>query len=244
MTDNILSNYNLSILNKKEFILYDTPVYLKKDISYAIHCQLPEILSKVETVIPSYLMSNLISINIDNHSYFEIHKLINTYFTEKEFFVNSNVESADDLYTNIVYGLLYYIAYRFYSLIFKDGHIEKEFVNKKLKLYYSFNKKLLDIHKVTIEDFLDSNHNVNLINFLFKTFRKDFANNIIEKIFPYSTSVYSLYDYFSIFCYMYVLKFDNLIILENMCPNAYEKYNLLFKSAKEEKKNEKKYKYR
>jgi len=227
----LISIFNISNLDKKIFYLYDIPVIVKDNFSFIIHSKLTEILDRIETKIPNYLLL-IDSISIEYNDYFKTNSNVKTYFQNRQFLISTDFGIVNDFYYQLLFGLLYNIAYNFQNVIFDDGLIEKEYVDKKLDLYRQFNKQLLKSQKLTIENFIDSKQNKFVINFLFKKLRQNYVNNIIDKLFPHSSSVYSLLDYFVVLCYIGILGIKSQTVCKKMCPAAYEKYTMLFKHTK------------
>ena len=238
----LISVFNIFDIDKRVFYLYDIPVVIKDSFSFIIQSKLTEILDRIETKIPKYLLL-IDSISIEYNDYFKNNSNVKTYFQNKQFFISTDFGIINDFYYQLFFGLLYNIAYNFHNVIFDDGLIEKEYVNKKLSLYKQFNKQLLQSQKLTVENFIDSKQNKFVINFLFKKLRQNYVNKIIDKLFPHSSSVYSLLDYFVVFCYISILGFKSQTDCEKMCPEAYEKYSILFKYSKGDMRDEKTYKY-
>jgi hypothetical protein len=228
----MLINY---LQNKQQILMeqlnnFYTPngihVYVDSPLSNE-ELDLEEIISKVESVIPSHLLSEVEMVIVGWFDEFEDRK-INAFYKDGTLHVSNIQDDAKDMYDDIIHEIAHSIEEPYGYEIYGDKKIENEFLRKR--------KYLHDIlwkmgHKIPLSVFLDTEYNEDLDMFLYEKIGYDKLSSIVQGIFVSAYAPTSLREYFATGFTEYYLD-SNHNFLKKTSPALYKKLYLLQKPEK------------
>jgi hypothetical protein len=188
---------------------------------------LEEIISKVESVMPSHLLSEVEMVIVGWFDEFEERK-INAFYKDGTLHVSNIQDDAEDMYDDIIHEIAHSIEEPYGYEIYGDKKIENEFL-KKRKFLHDVLWKMG--HKIPLSVFLDTEYNEDLDLFLYEKIGYDKLSSIVEGIFLSAYAPTSLREYFATGFTEYYLD-SNHEYLKKISPELYKKLSLLQKPEK------------
>jgi hypothetical protein len=188
---------------------------------------LEEIISKVESVIPSHLLSEVEMVIVGWFDEFEDRK-INAFYKDGTLHVSNIQDDAKDMYDDIIHEIAHSIEEPYGYEIYGDKKIENEFLRKRKYLYDILWKMG---HKIPLSVFLDTEYNEDLDMFLYEKIGYDKLSSIVQGIFVSAYAPTSLREYFATGFTEYYLD-SNHNFLKKTSPALYKKLSLLQKPEK------------
>ena len=188
---------------------------------------LEEIISKVESVMPSHLLSEVEMVIVGWFDEFEERK-INAFYKDGTLHVSNIQDDAEDMYDDIIHEIAHSIEEPYGYEIYGDKKIENEFL-KKRKFLHDVLWKMG--HKIPLSVFLDTEYNEDLDLFLYEKIGYDKLSSIVEGIFLSAYAPTSLREYCATGFTEYYLD-SNHEYLKKISPELYKKLSLLQKPEK------------
>ena len=188
---------------------------------------LEELISKVESTIPSHLLSEIEMVIVGWFKEFEEQK-INAFYKDGTLHVSNIQNSMEDMYDDMIHELAHSIEEPYGYQIYGDKKIENEFLRKRKYLHDMLWKMG---YKIPLSVFMDTEYNEDLDMFLYEKIGYKKLSNIVEGIFISAYAPTSLREYFATGFTEYYLD-SNHNFLSKVSPALYKKLSLLQKPEK------------
>ena len=195
-------------------------VYVKDPIDNE-NVDLEKVVIHLEGTLPEHLLGEIEMIIIGNFPEFERRKL-NAFYDGGTIYVSPDQDSNDDLYDDLVHEVAHSIEQPYGALIYQNGKLEQEFLEKRRPLH----KVLWQLgYKIPENVFLNPEYDEEFDMFLLDKVGYDKLETLTQGIFvsPYATT--SLQEYFATGFTEYFLD-SNHSYLKQVSPQLYKK--LLF----------------
>jgi len=197
MKDYLQSSFKKSMKERKEYYLYDIPVYILNPLPD--HISMSEILDDLRDLIPHEYFSGLEGIYVGEFPEMK-ERDIHAMFKEGAIYVSSfkdHPEIDEDLIVgNIVHELAHMLEDKYHYELYGDDAIENEYVGKKKRLIDLLRANGVSFHGMGnlffSDDMVDE-----LDEFLFKHLGYDSLSSITPGLFLSPYSVTSLREYFA-----------------------------------------------
>jgi len=211
---------------QKEFIMSESvQVYIKDKLENGIDIR--DILDIINTSIPPHLTKEIDSIYVGMFE--EFNKMeTNAAYKDGAIYVSNKQDDEQDLIDDIIHEIAHSLEIPHGYLIYGDGKIEREFLQKRKKLYNILKEENLNPDGDLM---MDPEYSLELDNFLYKIVGYDRLNFICAS-YNLFTSAYcatSLREYFANGFEYYFL--DDRKYLENICPELYKKIQELHENG-------------
>lgn len=195
-------------------------VYVKDPINNE-NVDLEKVVAHLEGTLPEHLLGEIEMIIVGNFPEFERRKL-NAFYDGGTIYVSPDQDNDDDLYDDLVHETAHSIEQPYGALIYQNGKLEQEFLEKRRNLH----KVLWQLgYKIPENVFLNPEYNEEFDMFLLDKVGYDKLETLTQGIFisPYATT--SLQEYFATGFTEYFLD-SNHSYLKQVSPQLYKK--LLF----------------
>ena len=138
---------------------------------------------------------------------------------EGSIFITHKQETNEDMLDDLIHEVAHAVESRYFSLIYSDEALEKEFLLKRKKLWRVLNK---ENPKVQVEPFLNKNYTEEFDEFLYKDVGYSFIWTMAPSLFysPYAAT--SINEYFANGFEAFYMKKD-LTRLKQISPQLYKK---------------------
>jgi hypothetical protein len=191
---------------------------------------LEKLISKVESTIPSHLLSEVEMVIVGWFDEFENRK-INAFYKDGTLHISNIQDNMIDMYDDIVHEIAHSFEEPYGYEIYGDKKIENEFLRKR--------KYLHDIlwkmgHKIPLNVFMDTEYNEELDMFLYEKIGYNKLSSIVQGVFVSAYAPTSLREYFATGFTEYYLD-SNHNYLKKISPELYKKLFLLQDSEKLDK---------
>ncbi len=217
----MIGNNNKTSQNKLPDNFY-TPtgihVYFKDPLSDG-NINVEEILSKVESMIPHHLLSEVEMMIVGWFDEFE-ERSLNAYYDSGTLYISNLQDDFNDMCDDIIHEVSHSIEEPYGYFIYGDKKIENEFLRKRKYLYDVLWK--MDF-KAPLSVFMDPEYNEDFDMFLYEKIGYDKLSNVIRGIFitPYAAT--SLREYFATGFTEFYIHPDEHSFLQKVSPELYKK---------------------
>ena len=221
----ITHSVNKSLNERKEYYLYDVPVYILN--SFPGHININNILEKIKERIPYEFLIGLDGIYVGEFDELKDRK-IQAMFKEGAIYLSSYKEfpdvTEDSIVEDITHELAHMLEDNAYFDIYHGGNIEKEYIGKKKRLV-----DLLRSNDISFagmgrlffsEDYVDE-----LDDFLFNNLGYDNLSTLTPGLFISPYAVTSIREYFATGFEEYIS--GNRTHLKEISPALYNKIESL-----------------
>ena len=222
----IKASHEKALRERVEYSLFgNVYVYVKDPLPQEI--DLTMVLKKVEETVPRFLAQNVESIFIGQFEELNSREVEAVYDSGTIYLTNEQ-DSTDDMFGNIVHEIAHSIESWAGMEIYADGHLEREFLIKR--------KKLFDIlssmgYNVSLVDFMSVEYSKNFDYFLYKSVGYDKINMLASNLFITAYSVTSAREYFATGFEEYLL--GDRTELMNISPVLFNKVEGLIENTEE-----------
>ena len=152
-----------SISNSRERLLYNkTNVFIKDPLPEEIN--LEQILLSIEKKVPEHLAYGIDMVYIGDFEEFR-ERDTNAAYKDGALYVTNDQTDEKDMIDDIVHEMAHACEETYYSLIYSDGKIQKEFAGKRKRLFEILKA---EEYKVDIEDFLNIDYSKEFDMFLYQ----------------------------------------------------------------------------
>jgi len=205
---------------KQEYYLHNKYlVYVSHHLPFTIN--LEEVLARIERVIPETLLEETLDIFIGNFDKLNTKQLKSLYH-DGAVYVSNEIQTEEILFYHIICALSYSIEHNNRDIIYADGTLEKEFLEKRIKVYQMYSKEVTN-KSLSIYDFMNVYYDKKLENLMFSILHKSTKEVSIYNVFPSAFGFVSLKQYF-IDCFVeYVMKMIEKEKLKSLTPTAFSK---------------------
>jgi len=181
-----------------------------------------KVIAKVEGTIPDHLLGEVEMIIFGYFKEFEERKL-NAFYDGGTLYITPDQDNSDDLFDDIIHEISHSLEFPYGSLIYHDGKLEQEFLNKRMHLH----KILWELgYKLPENVFLDPEYNEEFDMFLLEKVGYDKLSIVTQGIFVSPYAATSLREYFATGFTDYFLD-SNHSHLKQVSPQLYKKLLLL-----------------
>jgi len=193
----ITHSVNNSLNERKEYYLYDIPVYILNP--FPEHININNILEKIKEIIPYELLVGLEGIYVGEFNELKDRK-IQAMFKEGAIWLSSYEDfpdiTEDSIVKDITHELAHMLEDNAYFDIYHDGDIEKEYVGKKKRLV-----DLLRSNNISFSGmgrlFFSDDYVDELDDFLFNNLGYDNLSSVTAGLFVSPYAVTSIREYFA-----------------------------------------------
>jgi hypothetical protein len=221
----------LQDIQKQEFYLHNKYlVYVSHHLPFTVKVE--EVIARIENVIPENLLEETLDIFIGNFD--KLHsKQLKSLYHDGAIYVSNELESEEILFYHIICALSYCVEHNNKDIIYADGLLEKEFLEKRLRVYNMYAKEV-QAKKLNIQDFMNIYYDKNLENLMLSILHRSKKGISIYDVFPSAFGFVSLKQYF-IDCFVeYTMKMVEKEKLKHLTPIAYKKINQLLSLGKKD----------
>jgi len=228
MKEYITHSVKKSLKERKEYFLYDIPVYILKPLPE--HIDINNILEKLKDTIPYDFLIGLEGIYVGEFPELKDRK-IQAMFKDGAIYLSSFEDypevTEETIVNNIVHELAHMLEDNAYFDIYDDASVENEYVGKKKRLV-----DLLRANKVSFHGmgklFFSDEYVDELDNFLFNELGYDNLSALTPGLFLSPYSVTSLREYFANGVEEYLTGDEDY--LREISPVLYDKINTLMET--------------
>jgi hypothetical protein len=202
---------------KKHFIWNGVEVFIKDPLTNP-NISVKKVLKSIDEKIPKHLLGNVDAIYIGDFDFFK-DRNIQAMYENSSIFVTNKQDDEGDMADDIVHEIAHSIEEIHRDIIYSDGELEKEFLNKRKYLY-----SLLKAEEVPVSliDFMEPAYKKEFDEYLYQVVGYPMLNMLGSSIFysPYAAT--SLREYFANgFEALYY--FDDYEFIRTSCPKLFKK---------------------
>jgi len=203
---------------RKEYLMKEgLQVFIKDKIESDINIK--NVLDVVGSYIPSHLFREVDSIYVGMFEDFE-KKETNAAYKNGAIYISNEQEDEQDIIDDIIHEVAHSLEEPYGYIIYGDQKLQEEFLSKREKLYDVLNAEDLEPDR---EYFLNTEYNVKMDSYLYKTVGYDRLNFIVAtyNIFTSAYPATSLREYFASGFEYYFL--EDPTYLAQICPVLFSK---------------------
>ena len=231
MEEYLKNSFQKNLKERKEYYLYDIPVYILNSLPE--HIDIINALEEIKDLVPYELLSGLEGIYVGEFPELKNRK-IQAMLKDDAIYLSSFKDhpevTEETIINDIIHELAHILENKSYFEIYDDDTIEKEYIGKKKRLV-----GLLRANGVSFPGmgklFFSENHVDELDDFLFKQLGYDNLSALTPGLFLSPYSVTSLREYFAE-GFEEWLQGDQYYLKE-VCPALYNKLDLIFEGEKD-----------
>lgn len=168
--------------------------------------------------IPSHLLRNLRAIRVGNFP--ELRKRsIQGLYRDSEIVLSNEHETEEDIHDDIVHEVAHSVEEIYWSHLYSDKKMEKEFLEKRKKLWMQLDKTEFN---TPLENLLSLKYSAELDHFFYKTVGYGVLRMLTTNLFysPYAAT--SLREYFANGFEAFFMK-EDISRLKSISPELYKK---------------------
>jgi hypothetical protein len=186
------------------------------------HVNLDSVLRRIESYVPSYFTSELDAVYVGDFDLLKQRQLQALYY-HGTIYVTNEQDSENDLFDDLIHEISHAAESLIKEKIYGDGSIEKEFINKRMKM--------LDIlhevgYTIGVRNMLNSEYDLELDTFFYKEVGYDKLAQLINGVFTSPYAITSLREYWAKGFEEFA--FGNREELQNISPVLYKKLETVF----------------
>ena len=190
---NYIKKSSDDLANRKETLLFnDVVVFIKDPLPENV--SLKSVLSRIETVLPKHLITNLEAIYVGEFEHLKKRE-VNAAFQDGALYISNVQDDEDDLLDDVIHEIAHSVEEQYGLQIYGDGVIEREFIAKRKQLYNLLRSYDYDVQK---SEFLNVDFSEDFDNLLYKDIGYDKLEHFTMGLFPSNYSVTSLREYFAV----------------------------------------------
>jgi hypothetical protein len=216
--------------NKKRnhFTWNGIEVFIKDEIQNN-KISIDNVLSSIESKIPIHLLKNIDAIYVGQFNFLKDRNL-EAMYENSSIFVTNEQEDENDMADDIAHEIAHSVEEVYRHLIYSDGELEKEFLNKRKHLYSLLRSEKIDAN---LSDFMNVEYSREFDEYLYQVVGYPLLNMLGSSVFysPYAAT--SLREYFAngfeAFYY-----FSDYQFIKNSCPKLFLKLSSLTEEEKDD----------
>ena len=204
--------------SKKRRFLWNSVEVIIKDKIIDPNISIHTVLKKIESKISPKFLVNIDVIYVGDFDFFK-DRDIQAMYENSCIFVTNNQDSIEDMCDDIVHEIAHSLEEVYGDIIYFDGKLEKEFLEKRRQLYSVLKSENFEADLIL---FLDPSYSESFDQYLYKQIGYPTLNMLGASIFysPYAAT--SLREYFANgFEALYYYRDYNFI--SKSCPELYSK---------------------
>ena len=192
-------------------------IYIKNSLPKGF--DLEHVLTKIEQVIPPFLMMDIDALIIGE---FEMLKSrdVDAAYEDGAIYLTSEQKDEADMFDDVVHEVAHSVEKNYGMEIFGDGQVETEFINKRRVLYSTLNAH--GISNLTMYDYINPDYDKKFDKFLYKTVGYDKLRHLVSGLYlsPYAAT--SLSEYWAN-GFEAIFTGEDPKYIKQICPALYEK---------------------
>ena len=200
------------------FRIKNTQVFIKNKIPNILDSEIKLAVEKAFKKIPEFLLQNLDVIYIGDFQYLKDRK-IQALFKDSSIFMTNQYESTNDMIDDIIHEVAHSVEEQYPSLIYSDGKIEKEFIQKRKQLWQILKS---ESHNYELHKFLQPDYDRDLDDFFYLEVGYPTIAMLTVNLFYSPYAVTSLREYFANGFEAFFMN-EDVIRLKNVSPLLYNK---------------------
>jgi hypothetical protein len=217
---NYLKESHKKSQDRKEYMLFDVPVYVIN--KFPSNIKVNNILSFVKNIININYLNGLEAIYIGDFDDLN-RRNIQSMFKDGAFWISSNniknFITEPIVAENIIHEVAHLLEERFPNLIYGDGRLEKEYNSKKERLYQLLKKE--KYNKINYPLFFDDDQLKELDHFLYNLVGYDKVSLLTSGLFLSPYSIITIREYFATGFLHFLL--EDVNYLKDVSPILFEK---------------------
>lgn len=221
--NHVLESSKMAVTNHKEYSLNENiQIYIKDQLINDI--DLMDVMKRLETTIPSHLISEVDSIFVGFFDEFE-ERAINAMYKDGAIYISNDQDNMADMLDDVVHEIAHSLETPYGGMIYGDKKIEKEFFSKRMQLYQILVSEGLTPDK---KIFRDLEFSKEMDDYLYHTVGYDRLSFIVSSysLFVSAYAATSLQEYFANGFEHFFL--DDRKNLKECCPELYKKIEELY----------------
>tara|TARA_Y100001937_G_scaffold127045_1_gene198014 strand:+ start:17164 stop:17940 length:777 start_codon:yes stop_codon:yes gene_type:complete len=165
-------------------------IYIKNPLPKGF--DLENVLTKIEQLIPPFLMMDVDAIIIGDFEMFKARD-IDALYEDGAIYLTNDQDDEADMFDDVVHEVAHAVEKNYGMEIFGDGQLETEFINKRRVLYSTLNAH--GIHNLSMYDYINPEYDKKFDKFLYKTVGYDRLRHMVSGLFlsPYAATSVSEY---------------------------------------------------
>ena len=173
--------------------------YMLKDVSIYIKDRLPEhvdvdfVIRYVAKRLPNHVLSNIDLIYI-GHFQDLVDRDVNALWQNGAIYITNDQDSEMDMIDDLIHEIAHSNEKQFEQLIYEDGRLEKEFLQRRKKLAYILKDKGFGVPTGFI---YNVDYDKNIDDYLYQKVTYDTLCQLVVGIFPSPYAVTSLREYWA-----------------------------------------------
>ena len=204
---------------KREFLLFSRIMIFIQDPLISENVDFDEIISTIEQSMPSHLFDNIDIIYVGQHDELTEREL-EAFYDSGAVYITNTLSDNIDYVENIIHENAHAIEERDGLQIYGDQKIQTEFIGKRKRLFHKIKSAGYDISNI---DFMNSEFQTDLDDFLYREIGYDNLNYLINGIFVNPYAATSINEYFSSGVEKYFLNADDRQRLRSFSPELTKK---------------------
>lgn len=222
-----LSAEQIKKQNKEHYLYNKILIYIKDDLAENININ--NVIATIEHTIPYDLTNGIDEIFI---GYFEefSKRDINSVFFDGAIYVTNNQTSEESLTQDIIHEIAHSVEENFGLEIYSDDYIEREFLNKRQKLYWIlkdyFDKQGINI-SLKLADFSNLDYSFEFDKLLYKDIGYKALTSLTAGLYASPYAATSIREYFADGFEDYFVN-NNRNNLKKISPELHNKLDNLF----------------
>ena len=188
------------------------------------------VLDSVFKKVPTHLSRGLDAIYVGNFDFLN-NRDLDAMYKDGAIFLSNDKKSVADVADDIVHELAHLVETEYGSLIYGDGQIEQEFIEKRKDLFFSLKEEMNNM-ELTLIDFLDPEYNPQFDQFLYQELGYSMLSIMTINLFysPYGAT--SLREYFAN-CFEGFFWDRDIVRIKSLSPKVYSKLERLIEEVRE-----------
>jgi len=207
---------NIRKKTSKHFTFRGVETFVKDSLPE--HVSMKSVVKKLFKSVPSYLLRNLDIIYVGQFEELK-NRNIQAMYKDSSIFVTNECDSEEDLLDDLIHEVAHCVENNYGNIIYSDGKIEKEFINKRKQLWSTLKDEGYDVE---LSDFLNSEFDTQFDEMLYITIGYPMLSIHTVNLFysPYGAT--SLREYFANGFEAFFMK-EDINRLKNVSPLLYNK---------------------
>ncbi len=211
--------------SQNQYYVFDnTHVYIKDNIVSPDNAKisLQNVLQTISNKIPSHLLNNIEYIFVGWFDEFE-ERNINSFYKEGTLYISNIQPDEDEMTDSIIHEIAHSLEAPHGMQIYADGKVEKEFVDKRKRLFYLLQSAG---YNVNLQNFLNVEYDENFDDFLYHEVGYDKLAGYLSGLTINAYSITSIREYFATGFLEYYSE-DVPTYLKKISPQLFDKINKL-----------------
>jgi len=210
---------------KNHFTWNNIQVFIKDPITNQ-EVNIKSVLSTIGEKVPQHLLRNVEMIYVGKFDFFK-EREIQAMYENSSIFVTCDQDSEEDMCDDIIHEIAHSVEELHRQDIYADGDLEKEFKQKRQKLYMTLKGEGLPVN---LDSFNDCTYKKEFDEYLHKDIGYPMLNMVSADIFYSPYAITSLREYFAngFEAFFYYGDYD---FVRRSCPQLFNKLSMLMEKG-------------